>query len=113
MAEPLVFDTAVDLATETATQTFDGHEHGVDASFMLVHMEPGRGPSLHRHAYPEVFIVASGEASFTVDGAEHVARGGQTVVVPAGAAHRFENTGDVTLELTSIQPVAEMQTEWI
>ena len=59
VAEPLVFDTAVDLATETATQTFDGAQHGVDASFMLVHMEPGRGPSLHRHAYPEVFIVAS------------------------------------------------------
>ena len=78
MAEPLVFDTAVDLATETATQTFDGHKHGVEASFMLVHMEPGRGPSLHRHAYPEVFIVASGEATFTVDGAEHVvARGGR------------------------------------
>ena len=56
-------------------------------------MEPGRGPSLHRHAYPEVFIVADGEATFTVDGAEHVARGGQTVVVPAGAAHRFQNTG--------------------
>ena len=42
-----------------------------------------------------------------------VARGGATVVVPAGAAHRFENTGDVTLELTSIQPVAEMKTEWL
>ena len=57
--------------------------------------------------------MASGEATFTVDGAEHVARGGQTVVVPAGAAHRFENTGDVTLELTSIQPVAELKTEWL
>jgi quercetin dioxygenase-like cupin family protein len=113
VAEPLVFDTAVDLATETATQTFDGHKHGVDASFMLVHMEPGRGPSLHRHPYPEVFIVADGEATFTVDGVEHVARGGQTVVVPAGAAHRFQNTGSRTLELTSIQPVAEMQTEWL
>ena len=74
--EPLVFETAVDLATETPTQTFNGHEHGVGASFMLVHMEPGRGPSLHRHAYPEVFIVADGEATFTVDGAEYVARGG-------------------------------------
>ena len=73
----------------------------------------GGGPSLHRHAYPEVFIVADGEATFTVDGAEHVARGGQTVVVPAGAAHRFQNTGSVTLELTSIQPVAEMKTEWL
>jgi mannose-6-phosphate isomerase-like protein (cupin superfamily) len=35
------------------------------------------------------------------------------VVVPAGAAHRFENTGTETLELTSIQPVAEMKTEWL
>jgi dTDP-4-dehydrorhamnose reductase len=51
--------------------------------------------------------------AITVDGAEHVARGGQTVVVPAGAAHRFENTGSRTLELTSIQPVAEMKTEWL
>jgi quercetin dioxygenase-like cupin family protein len=111
--EPLVFETAVDLATETTTQTFNGHEHGVDASFMLVHMEPGRGPSLHRHAYPEVFILQDGEATFTVDGSEYVARGGQVVVVPAGAAHRFQNTGAGTLELTSIQPVAEMKTEWL
>lgn len=111
--EPLVFETAVDLATETSTQAFEGHEHGVDASFMLVHMEPGRGPSLHRHAYPEVFIVREGEATFTVDGEDLVARGGQVIVVPAGAAHRFENTGSETLELTSIQPVAEMKTEWL
>ena len=111
--EPLVFETAVDLATETTTQTFNGHEHGVGASFMLVHMAPGRGPSLHRHAYPEVFILQDGEATFTVDGSEYVARGGQVVVVPAGAAHRFRNTGEVTLELTSVQPVAEMKTEWL
>jgi quercetin dioxygenase-like cupin family protein len=109
----LVFETAVDLATETTSQQFEGGEHGVDASFFLVHMEPGRGPRLHRHAYPEVFIVASGEATFMVDGTEHVAREGQTLVVPAGAAHAFKNTGSETLELTSIHPVGEMKTEWL
>jgi quercetin dioxygenase-like cupin family protein len=111
--EPLVFDTAVDLATETSSQQFLGGEHGVDASFFLVHMEPGRGPQLHRHAYPEVFVLQDGEATFTVDGAEYVARGGQVVVVPAGAAHKFQNTGSETLELTSIHPVGEMKTEWL
>ena len=52
-----------DLGLGENSEVFNGHEHGVDASFMLVHMAPGRGPSLHRHAYPEVFIVADGEAA--------------------------------------------------
>jgi mannose-6-phosphate isomerase-like protein (cupin superfamily) len=111
--EALVFETTVDLATETSSQQFEGRDHGVDASFFLVHMEPGRGPRLHRHAYPEVFIVTSGVGTFTVDGTELVARGGQTLVVPAGAAHKFRNTGSEVLELTSIHPVAEMATEWL
>lgn len=111
--EPLVFETAVDFATETSSQQFLGGQYGVDASFFLVHMEPGRGPSLHRHAYPEVFILRDGEATLTVDGAEYVARGGQIVIVPAGAAHAFKNTGSVTLEAMTIHPVPEMETEWI
>src|SRR3954454_17129056 len=98
--EPLVFETAVDLATETSSQQFEGGSHGVDASFFLVHMAPGRGPSVHRHAYPEVFVVREGEATFTVDGGEYVAGGGTTLVVPAGAWHNFKNTGSETLELT-------------
>jgi mannose-6-phosphate isomerase-like protein (cupin superfamily) len=111
--EPLVFETAVDFATETSSEQFLGGRHGVDASFFLLHMEPGRGPSLHRHAYPEVFILRDGEATLTVDGAEYVARGGQLVIVPAGAAHAFKNTGSVTLEAMTIHPVPEMKTEWL
>jgi mannose-6-phosphate isomerase-like protein (cupin superfamily) len=113
VAKPILFDTATDLGTETTSQQFQGAEYGFDASFFLVHFEPGQGPRLHRHAYPEVFILADGEATFTVDGAEYVARGGQTVVVPAGAAHKFRNSGSVRLELTSIHPVGEMSTEWL
>jgi quercetin dioxygenase-like cupin family protein len=104
MAEPLRFDSP---------SQWQGGEHGVDASYFLVRFEPGQGPRLHRHAYPEVFILGSGEATFTVDGAEYVARGGETVVVPAGAAHKFSNSGAVRLELTSIHPVGAMETEWL
>lgn len=111
--EPLVFETAVDFATETSSEQFLGGQYGVDASFFLLHMEPGRGPSLHRHAYPEVFILRDGEATLTVDGAEYVARGGQIVIVPAGAAHGFKNTGPATLEAMTIHPVPAMKTEWL
>ena len=108
----LVLETEVDLATETSSQQFEGAEHGVDVSFFLTHMEPGRGPALHRHAYPEVFVIASGEATFTVGEDSFVARGGQTLVVPAGEWHAFKNTGSDLLEMTNIHPVAAMKTEW-
>ena len=40
-------------------------------------------------------------------------RGGQTLVVPAGAWHGFKNTGSERLEMTSIHPGGEMKTEWM
>jgi quercetin dioxygenase-like cupin family protein len=106
--------TAVDdLATETTSQLFLGRDHAVDVSFFLNHTGPGRMVAQHRHPYPEVFIVHDGEVTFAVDGDEIRARGGQVVVVPAGASHGFSNPGSGTLEMTSIHPVAEMVTEWL
>lgn len=78
-----------------------------------MHFVPGQGPRLHRHPYPEVFVIHTGEGTFTVDGADYPGRPGQVIVVPAGAAHRFENTGTETLEVMSVHPVAEMETEWL
>src|SRR6185369_2774492 len=44
---------------------FVGEEHGeVPFSVILVHTRPGGGPAVHRHPYPEVFIVEAGEAVF-------------------------------------------------
>jgi quercetin dioxygenase-like cupin family protein len=102
-----------DLATETTSQLFLGRDHGVDVSFFLNHTAPGRTVSQHRHPYPEVFVVQDGEVTFTVDGEDVVAHGGQVVVVPAGTSHGFTNSGDRTLEMTSIHPAAEMETEWL
>jgi quercetin dioxygenase-like cupin family protein len=104
---------ATDLATSTTSHLFLGRDHGVGVSFFLNHMEPGRTVSPHRHPYPEVFVLQDGEATFTVDGATLVARGGQVVVVPAGATHGFRNTGSSTLEMSSIHPAAEIETEWV
>jgi quercetin dioxygenase-like cupin family protein len=113
MSEPILLTAAADLATETTSQLFPGSRFGVDVSFFLNHTAPGRRVRGHRHPYPEVFVVLDGEVTVTVDGTEITARGGQLVVVPAGATHGFANSGADTLEMISIHPVAEMTTEWV
>ena len=113
--EPIVLTAATDLASGTTAERFDGFAHGggIDVSFFLNHTPPGAGADAHRHPYAEVFAIRDGEATFVVDGAEIAAHGGQVVVVPPGAVHAFRNSGERTLEMTSIHPVAEMVTEWI
>jgi mannose-6-phosphate isomerase-like protein (cupin superfamily) len=114
-ARPIVLDIAGDLASGTTAQQFEGAVHGagVGVSFFLNHTPPGRSVSPHRHPYGEVFVIHEGEAEFVVDGVTATARGGQVVVAPAGAVHGFRNTGDRTLEMTSIHAAARMETEWV
>jgi mannose-6-phosphate isomerase-like protein (cupin superfamily) len=50
------------------TLTFEGEPYGSEVSFFLVHNEQGEGPDLHKHPYPETWIVRSGRARFTADG---------------------------------------------
>jgi mannose-6-phosphate isomerase-like protein (cupin superfamily) len=113
--QPTVLTAETDLASGATAECFDGATHGggVAVSFFLNHTPPGDGTGPHRHPYAEVFAIRDGEAAFVVDGATIAARGGQVVVVPAGATHAFTNSGDRTLEMTSIHPAAEMVTEWI
>lgn len=93
---------------------FNGQEHGnVPISMFLVHNRSGDGPELHRHPYPEVFVVNSGQARFELDGSAVTAAAGDVVIAPAGAAHRFTNSGLDELSMTCIHAAAEMQTEWL
>jgi len=92
--------------------TFDGHEHGAQVSFFLSHDRPGTGPKLHRHPYEETFVVQEGDVVFTVGETTIEASGGDIVVVPAGAPHKFVSRG-ATHRQFSIHPVARMETEWL
>jgi mannose-6-phosphate isomerase-like protein (cupin superfamily) len=113
--QPIVLTAATDLASGTTAERFDGATHGagIAVSFFLNHTPPGRGAGAHSHPYAEVFAIHSGQATFVVDGREVEAHGGQVVVVPPGATHGFTNSGEGTLEMTSIHPAAEMVTEWV
>ena len=72
---------------------------------------PGRGPSLHRHAYAEVFIVLDGQATFRGPDGEVEVAGGHVLVVPAGEPHGFK-TGDGSRQV-NIHASPRFVTEWL
>jgi Auxin binding protein len=54
-----------DLTRSNNSLEFEGADHGgAGVSFIVVDAAPGRGPSLHRHDYAEVFIVLEGQSTF-------------------------------------------------
>jgi mannose-6-phosphate isomerase-like protein (cupin superfamily) len=104
-----------DLEHSDHSHEFVGAEHGDDIPFcvILVHSKPGMGPRLHRHPYPEVFVVESGQATFRIGDDSVVVEGGHVVVSPSGEAHGFTNTGPGELRLTAIHGAGRFDTEWL
>ena len=111
MAEIVAFE---ELEPTDHSHEFVGEEHGdVPFCVILVHSRPGVGPKLHRHPYPEVFIVESGRATFQIGDASIEVEGGHVVVSPPGEAHGFVNSGDGELRLTAIHGAGRFDTEWL
>ena len=103
-----------ELAPTRHSHEFVGAEHGaVPFSVILVHSQPGVGPKLHRHPYPEVFIVESGEATFQLGDETVIVAGGHVVVGPPDVPHGFVNSGSGELRLTAIHGAGRFDTEWL
>ena len=81
-------------------------EGGQDApiSIFVTEFPRGRGPDLHLHPYPEVFLVQAGTAQFTVGEDSFPVTAEHVVVVPAQTPHTFKGAGDDTLRVVSVQP---------
>jgi pimeloyl-ACP methyl ester carboxylesterase/quercetin dioxygenase-like cupin family protein len=112
----MVLDFAERIGRPAAStfQQVDGRDVGGHASYFLVtNRVRGTGPRLHRHTYEEMFVVRGGEAEFVLDGARRPGRAGDVVVVPAGVAHRFVNTGRAPLEMVNIHLADAVVTEWL
>ena len=110
-----VLDIADPARGEEAGE-FQGRLLGASVSVIVVDAPPGGGPRLHRHPYEEVFVVQEGSATFTAGDDVIEATGGQVVVVPAGVAHKFVNSGagrlrqvDHVREQSSRQPLRPHQ----
>lgn len=103
-----------DLPQTEHAHEFVGADHGdVPFSVILVHSAPGAGPRLHRHPYPEVFVIESGQATIQLGDDEIVASGGQIAIAPANVPHGFTNSGPGELRLTAIHGAARFDTEWL
>jgi quercetin dioxygenase-like cupin family protein len=90
-----------------------GNNHNAAVSVIVVDAPPGGGPKLHRHPYEEVFVIQEGTVTFTAGGETINANGGQVVVVPAGVAHKFLNTGEDRLRQVDIHASDRFVTEWL
>ena len=90
-----------------------GHNHNAAVSVIVVDAPPGGGPKLHRHPYEEVFVIQEGSVTFTAGGETIEAKGGQVVVVPAGVAHKFTNSGTGRLRQVDVHASDKFVTEWL
>jgi quercetin dioxygenase-like cupin family protein len=101
------------LRSENNSLEFEGGDHGgAGVSFLLVDAAPGRGPSLHKHDYAEVFVVLEGSATFRAGDAEQEVPAGHVVVVPAGEPHGFTASGDGSKQI-NIHASPRFVTEWL
>ena len=105
--------SVADLRSSETAAKFEGRDHGSTVSMFITNHPPGAGPGLHRHPYEETFLVQEGTATFTADGEAIEAKAGEMLVVPAGAAHGFKNSGDGPLRLVSVHPSDHVVQEWL
>src|SRR5262249_5441811 len=111
--DALVIDKG-DLRHAGNFHEFEGYEHGdTSISFIWVDMPPGAGVRLHRHSYKEVFIFQEGQATYAVGSAQLDVRSPQVVIVPAGVAHGFVNSGASMLRQIDIHLSPTIVTEWL
>jgi len=104
----------VDLPGGETSRRFEGYLQGdTNISFFVNNTPPGKGPSLHRHPYEEVFIVQKGHLTFTVGESTIDAIGGQIVIVPAEMPHKFVNTGSEFACHVDIHVSPRMITTWL
>ena len=96
-----------------AAVEFEGHLYGAQISFFRGELEPGMGPGLHKHPYPETCIVISGSVAMTVDGEEIIGRAGDVVVIAPETPHTFKAVGDEPLHGVCIHASDRFVIDWL
>ena len=85
-----------------ALRYLEGARYGLRTSIFRAQVVPGSGPDPHTHPYDEIFVIEQGQGRFQVGSTFIDAEGGDIVIVPAGAAHGFVNTGTGNLRHVAI-----------
>lgn len=83
---------------------YDSVDHGERFQVKRITVKPGAKLSVQMHHHrAEHWIVVSGTARVTIDGAEQYLTENQSVYIPITAVHALENPGKVPLELIEVQ----------
>lgn len=93
-------------------KTFQGIEHGANASFFIVRFTTGEGPRKHRHPYEETFIILEGEIEVFVGQEIFRIDSGKIAIIPKGIWHTFTVRSETPALMVNIHPVPKMLTEW-
>lgn len=95
-------------------ENFQGSDYDAGISVIQESTDTvGAGPRLHRHPYPETFIIRRGQALFTVGSEQLVGSAGQILVVPANTPHKFQTLGPDRFESVNVHSSNEFVTEWL
>ena len=79
---------------DTYTILVSGSDTAGRYTLIDMHVPPGGGPPPHRHDFEEMFTILEGEIELTFRGVSATARAGETINVPANAAHVFRNVSE-------------------
>jgi mannose-6-phosphate isomerase-like protein (cupin superfamily) len=95
-------------------ENLEGRDIGSGISIIREYTdEVGWGPRLHRHPYPETFVILQGQALFTIGDEQRTGRAGEVLVVPAGVPHKFVVLGPGVYQAVDIHENDHFITEWL
>ena len=92
----------IGLVGDTYTILLSGKDTGGQYCLIDMHIPPGGGPPSHRHDFEESFTVLEGEIETVFRGDKSTVRAGETVNIPGGAPHQFQNKSDKNVRLLCI-----------
>jgi mannose-6-phosphate isomerase-like protein (cupin superfamily) len=76
---------------------------GHNLQLVLMALTPGQDIGMETHAtHDQFFRIEVGEGEVVIDGTRQRIKGGDGLIVPAGAKHNLLNTGDTPLRLYTI-----------
>jgi mannose-6-phosphate isomerase-like protein (cupin superfamily) len=76
---------------------------GHNLQLVLMALTPGQDIGMETHAtHDQFFRIEKGNGEVVIDGVSHKIKGGDGLIVPAGAKHNLVNTGDELLQLYTI-----------
>jgi quercetin dioxygenase-like cupin family protein len=93
-----------ELRRSPTAALFEGRDEIPVSVFVTAYPQRGKGPDLHLHPYPEVFVVETGTAVFTAGDEQITVEAGNVVIVPKETPHGFKCDGDDTLRVVSVHP---------